>query len=170
MTNDWHLSLLRPTVAVIASAPTELRPDRVVAADGGEREVDTIIFGTGFATNDFLAPMTIRGRWGQDLHELWRERGGAEAYLGVTVSGFPNLFILYGPNTNLGHNSIIYMLESQSDYVLEAIQYARSRGATWIDVHPQAQEEYNRELQQRLKGTAWQPACVTWTVTEHSTH
>jgi cation diffusion facilitator CzcD-associated flavoprotein CzcO len=166
ISNDWYSTLTRKNVELIPGALTDVRVDRVVSADGSEREVDTIIFGTGFATNDFLAPMTIKGRDGRDLHALWRARGGAEAYNGLVVSGFPNLFILYGPNTNLGHNSIIYMLESQTDYVLEAIRFAGSRGAKWIDPHPNVQEEYNRELQQRLKHTIWQAGCDSWYVTE----
>ena len=166
ISNDWYPAVTRPDVELVPAGLTDVRADRVTAADGTEREVDTIIFGTGFATKDFLAPMAIRGRDGRELHELWSARGGAEAYLGIAVSGFPNLFILYGPNTNLGHNSIIYMLESQTDYVLEAIRHAGAYGAKWLDVRPEAQDEFNREIHKRLSGTVWQAGCDSWYVTE----
>jgi cation diffusion facilitator CzcD-associated flavoprotein CzcO len=88
----------------MASWATEVKGNRLVAADASEREVDTIVLGTGFATTDLLAPMAITGLRGQNLREVWSD--GAEAYMGICVSGLPNLFILYGPNTNLGHNSV----------------------------------------------------------------
>ena len=166
ISNDWYAAVSRPNVDVIPAGLTEVQPHSVVAADGSEREVDTVIFGTGFATNDFLAPMTITGRDGRDLHQVWRERGGAEAFKGVAVSGFPNLFLLYGPNTNLGHNSIIYMLESQTDYVLEALRHAASHGARWLDVRPGAHTDFNHDLQQSLKKTVWQAGCDSWYVTD----
>ncbi|OBF17508.1 4-hydroxyacetophenone monooxygenase [Mycobacterium kubicae] len=166
LSNDWYAALSRPNVEVIAAGLTEVRPGSIVAADASECDVDTIIFGTGFAANDFLAPMTIVGRDGRRLHDVWQERGGAEAFKGIAVSGFPNLFILYGPNTNLGHNSIIYMLESQADYVLEAIRHAATHGARWLDVRPAAHDEYNDDLQRSLKKTVWQRGCDSWYVTE----
>ncbi|HEX7323559.1 MAG TPA: NAD(P)/FAD-dependent oxidoreductase [Mycobacterium sp.] len=166
ISNDWYPTLNRPDVEVIPAGLVEVRPDSVVAADGSERGVDTIIFGTGFATNDFLAPMTVTGRDRRDLHQVWRAQGGAEAFKGIAVSGFPNLFLLYGPNTNLGHNSIIYMIESQADYVLEAMRYAASRGAHWLDVREDAQDEFNDDIQQRLAKTVWQAGCDSWYVTE----
>ncbi len=166
ISNDWYSALIRENVEVIPAGLTEVRGNTVVAANGTAREVDVIIFGTGFATHDFLAPMTIVGRDGRELHEVWRERGGAGAYMGITVAGFPNLMILYGPNTNLGHNSIIYMLESQTDYVLEAIRYAGAHGARWIDVRSQTADDYNREVQDRLRNTVWQAGCDSWYVTD----
>jgi cation diffusion facilitator CzcD-associated flavoprotein CzcO len=108
ISNEWYGALCRPNVEVIPAGLTEVRTDSIVSADGSEHNVDTIIFGTGFASNDFLAPMGVTGRDGREIHEMWSERGGADAYKGISVAGFPNLFILYGPNTNLGHNSIIY--------------------------------------------------------------
>lgn len=166
LSNDWYSALSRPNVEVIPAGLTRVTPTGFVAADGTECDVDTIIFGTGFAANDFLAPMTVVGSGGRNLHEVWRATGGAEAFKGIAVSGFPNLFILYGPNTNLGHNSIIYMLESQTDYVLEALRHAASHGAKWIDVRPEAYDDYNDELQRALKKTVWQGGCDSWYVTE----
>ena len=160
ISNEWYPAITRSNVEVIASGLQEVRDNRVVGTDGSEREVDAIVFGTGFATNDFLAPMSITGLGGRDLHQVWSE--GAEAYLGMTVSGFPNMFILYGPNTNLGHNSIIYMLESQTDYALGAIRHVGVYGGTWVDVRPDVQQDYNDELQRQLAGTTWEAGCTSW--------
>lgn len=166
ISNDWYPALTRRNVEVIPGGLTEVRPGGVVAADGSERQVDTIIFGTGFVTTDFLAPIEVIGRGGRNLHDVWRARGEAEAFKGVVVPGFPNLFMLYGPNTNLGHNSIVYMLESQADYVHEALRYAAAHGARWLDVRPQAHADYNSDLQKRLENTVWQAGCDSWYVTE----
>jgi cation diffusion facilitator CzcD-associated flavoprotein CzcO len=111
MSNDWYQTLQQPQVEVVPEPITEVRAHSVVTVDGAEREVDTIILGTGFAATEFLLPMRVTGRDGRDLHERWKD--GASAYLGTVVPGFPNLFVLYGPNTNLGHNSILVMLEAQ---------------------------------------------------------
>jgi cation diffusion facilitator CzcD-associated flavoprotein CzcO len=165
ISNDWYAALIRPNVTLIPTGVAEVRKGQVLAP-GLDEKVDAIICATGFSPNDFLAPMTVEGRGGIDLRQTWRGQGGAEAYLGVTVSGFPNLFILYGPNTNLGHNSIIYMLESQVEYVLGAVQYANSHGVRWLDVDRNVQEEYNRSLSQRLSRTVWQSGCNSWYVTE----
>src|SRR4051812_27342558 len=110
LSNDFYPAMDRQNVELVTEGISEIRSDTIVATDASERKVDCIIFGTGFAATGFLAPIKITGLHGQDLHQIWS--GGAEAYLGMTVRGFPNLFMLYGPNTNLGHNSIVYMIES----------------------------------------------------------
>ena len=161
ISNDWYPAITRPNVEVLSTGLAEVRPHTVVGADGGEREVDAIVFGTGFAGSEFLAPMAITGRKGLDLRgDAWRD--GPEAYLGMTVSGFPNMFILYGPNTNLGHNSIIYMLESQTDYVLSALRHLGAYGHGWADVRPEVQARYNSEIQRRLSATVWEAGCTSW--------
>jgi len=161
ISNEWYPTLGQPNVEVISAGLSEVRGNCVVGTDGSARDVDAIIFGTGFAASDFLAPMSIKGLKGRDLRgDAWR--GGAEAYLGMAVSGFPNMFILYGPNTNLGHNSIIYMLESQSDYVLGAIRHVGIYGRSWVDVRADVQEAYNEELQARLAETVWEAGCTSW--------
>jgi cation diffusion facilitator CzcD-associated flavoprotein CzcO len=136
----------------------------VVAGDGTERPADVIVLSTGFESTRFLAPMEIRGRKGVDLNEAWRE--GANAYLGMTVAGFPNLFIMYGPNTNLGSGSIIFQLESQMSYILDAVQTLRSRGG-WLSVRPDVQASFDREIQQRLSTSVWQTGCSNWYVDEN---
>lgn len=119
-------ALAQPNVDVVTNSIKEVGENYVVTDDGTKHEVGTLILGTGFAASGFLAPMEIRGRAGRELSAAWRD--GAEAYLGITVSGFPNLFMLYGPNTNLGHNSIVYMLESQIQYIKEAVTRLRRAG------------------------------------------
>jgi cation diffusion facilitator CzcD-associated flavoprotein CzcO len=104
--------------------------------------------------------MAIVGRDGRDLNAAWRD--GAEAYLGITVSGFPNLFLLYGPNTNLGHNSIIYMLESQIRYVVGCVRAIQRYGVRWLDVRPDVQRAFNRELRRRFRTTIWDKGCTSW--------
>jgi cation diffusion facilitator CzcD-associated flavoprotein CzcO len=160
ISNDWYPAITRPNVEVISAGLKEIRGSRVVGTDGTEREVDAVIFGTGFAATDFLAPMQITGVEHVDLQQAWHQ--GAQAYLGMTVSGFPNFFILYGPNTNLGHNSIIYMLESQTDYVMAAIRHVGAFDSTWVNVRPEAQQQYADEIQERLGGTVWEAGCDSW--------
>jgi cation diffusion facilitator CzcD-associated flavoprotein CzcO len=119
-----------------------------------------LIWGTGFETNEFLAPMSVTGAGGADLHQRWAD--GAEAYLGVTVSGFPNLFLLYGPNTNLGHNSIVFMIEQQVHLILRILARATSRGAAAADVKAEAMSGFNHSLQRRLDRTVWATSCTSW--------
>jgi cation diffusion facilitator CzcD-associated flavoprotein CzcO len=109
LSNDYYTALCRPNADVVTSAITEVTETGLRTADGRDHALDVLIYGTGFKATEFLAPMAIHGRGGVELSAQWRD--GAEAYLGVSVHGFPNLFMLYGPNTNLGHNSIVYMLE-----------------------------------------------------------
>jgi len=160
ISNDYLPALARPNVEVVCERIEEVTETGVVCADGSEREVDAIVLGTGFQAHDFLAPMAIRGRAGRDLNDAWRE--GAEAYLGLAVSGFPNMFLLYGPNTNLGAGSIIVMLESQIGYVIEAIGELRRRGARWMDVRGDVHLAFNEEVQRRLDGSVWTAGCSSW--------
>lgn len=164
ISNDWYATLQRPDVSLVAEPITEVRGDRLITADGAEHPADVLILGTGFATLEFLAPMAVRGIGGRDLNEAWRE--GAEAYLGLTVSGFPNMFMLYGPNTNLGAGSIVYMLESQIDYVVEAVRTLERQGALWMDVRPEVQSEFNEDIQSRLADSVWTAGCTSWYRTE----
>ncbi|MBV9212158.1 MAG: NAD(P)/FAD-dependent oxidoreductase [Actinobacteria bacterium] len=166
ISNDYLPMLARENVELVTDPIAEVRERAVVTREGIECEVDTIILGTGFAANDFLAPMVIRGLGGRDLNDVWRERDGAEAYLGLAVSGFPNMFMLYGPNTNLGAGSIIFMLESQIEFVVSAVRELARTGARWMDVREEVQEQFNREVQERLQGTVWTAGCQSWYRTE----
>jgi len=159
ISNDWYPTLMRPEVEVVTDDVERIEPDAVVA--GGQRyPADTIIFGTGFKTTDFLEPITVTGAGGKVLHDVWGE--GAEAHLGITVSGFPNLFLLYGPNTNLGHNSIIFMLERQIGWILQAVRTLATEGRRWIDTRPEAQAASNARLDRELARTVWAGSCHSW--------
>ncbi|WP_329238942.1 NAD(P)/FAD-dependent oxidoreductase [Actinoallomurus sp. NBC_01490] len=161
LSDDYYAALRRPNVELVTTPIERLSERGVVTADGREYPADAVIYGTGFRTQAFVAPMTVRGLGGRTLEEAWR--GGAEAYLGIAVNGFPNLFLLYGPNTNLGHNSIIYMLESQFNYIVGCVR-ALSR-ATYIDVRADVQNAFNEELQQRFRRTVWTSGCRSWYMT-----
>jgi cation diffusion facilitator CzcD-associated flavoprotein CzcO len=158
--NDWYPALARPDVELVTDPIERIVPDGVVTADGTTRAADVLIYGTGFQATQFLTPMQVTGRDGRRLHEAWRD--GAQAYLGVTVSGFPNFFMLYGPNTNLGGNSIIYMLEGQIGYVLGALQALEANRLAWLDVRPDVQEEFNAWVQSASRATVWESGCHSW--------
>jgi cation diffusion facilitator CzcD-associated flavoprotein CzcO/acetyl esterase/lipase len=161
---DYYSTLQRPNVELVMQGVRELTKDGVVAEDGSERPADVIVLSTGFESTRFLAPMEIRGRGGVELNEVWRE--GANAYLGMTVAGFPNLFIMYGPNTNLGSGSIIFQLESQMHYILDAVHKLQRRGGL-LSVRPEVQRSFDSEIQERLSTSVWQTGCNNWYVDEH---
>ena len=165
MSNDWYQVLQRPHVEVVRDRITEVRPHSIVTADGGEREVDTIVLGTGFAATEFLVPMRITGRGGRDLHEQWKD--GASAYLGTVVPGFPNLFILYGPNTNLGHNSIIVMLEAQIGWVVQAVRALQQGRVRWLDVRRDVAAAFDAWVQERVGHTVFAGGCRSWYLAEN---
>ena len=152
-TDEWYPALMRPNVELVADGIREIRPRSVVADDGTEREVDTIIFGTGFHVTDIPIAEKVRGRDGRTLAEAWD--GSPSAYKGAAVAGYPNLFFLIGPNTGLGHNSIVFMIESQIEYVADALQTLRRTGARTLEVRPEAQAAYNAELDEMMRGTVW---------------
>ncbi|MCW2902753.1 MAG: FAD-dependent pyridine nucleotide-disulfide oxidoreductase [Streptosporangiaceae bacterium] len=160
LSGDYYPALARSSVELVTDPIERITPAGVVTRDGTERRVDVIIYGTGFQAGDFLAPMRITGRGGQDLDAAWRD--GAEAYLGITVSGFPNLFLLYGPNTNLSHSSIIYMLESQIRYIRRCVEAIRRHRLSWIDVRPGVQRAFNRDVRRRMRATVWEAGCTSW--------
>jgi cation diffusion facilitator CzcD-associated flavoprotein CzcO len=160
-TNEWYPALTQPNVEVVTDAVREVRARSIVTADGSEREVDAIIFGTGFHVTDIPIAHRIRGRDRRTLAEAWD--GSPEAYKGTVVAGYPNLFFLVGPNTGLGHNSIVFMIESQVAYVMEAMRAMRRRGAQTLEVLPAAQAAYNAEVQSMTEGTVWVTGgCASW--------
>jgi cation diffusion facilitator CzcD-associated flavoprotein CzcO len=160
ISDDYYQSLCLPNVEIVTSPIERIERGGVRTADGRSHPADTLIFATGFETTSFLAPIQIEGKGGRKLEEVWRE--GAEAYLGVAVAGFPNLFLLYGPNTNLGHNSIIFMIECQVGYVVRCIRELFAKDLAWLDVRADAQARYNAELQRALAKTAWAAGCTSW--------
>jgi cation diffusion facilitator CzcD-associated flavoprotein CzcO len=160
ISDDYYQALGRPNVEVVTDGIARLTEDAIVTRDGRARPVDVIIFGTGFQTTSFLVPMRIEGLGGRVLDDAWRD--GAEAYLGINVAGFPNLFLLYGPNTNLGHNSIIFMLECQVHYVMECLRALRERDLASLDVRADVMRAYNERLQATLARTVWAQTARSW--------
>jgi cation diffusion facilitator CzcD-associated flavoprotein CzcO len=161
LSNDWYPAVQRPNVDVVTEGIREVTPAGVVTVDGKERALDALVLATGFTAADSVAPFDLRGRGGLGLNEAWRD--GAEAYLGTTVSGFPNLFLLVGPNTGLGHSSMVFMIESQIAYVMSALEGMRARGLRLVDVRADAQSRYNASLKARLARTVWATGgCTSW--------
>jgi cation diffusion facilitator CzcD-associated flavoprotein CzcO len=158
--NRWYPALGKPNVELVTDGIAEVRPRSVVGADGVEREVDAIVFGTGFHVVDMPVGQMVTGRDGRTLSDVWN--GSPRAHLGCTVPGFPNLFILLGPNTGLGHSSMVYMLESQLAFVTGALREMRSRNAATVEVREDVVERYNAEVQARLQGTVWSTGCRSW--------
>jgi cation diffusion facilitator CzcD-associated flavoprotein CzcO len=166
--NDWYPALARDNVELVTDPIAEVRERAIVTADGAARAVDAIVFGTGFQVVDLPFARLVRGRDGRTLAEAWQ--GSPRAHLGTAVAGFPNLFILLGPNTGLGHSSMVYMIESQIAYVIGALRELRRNGHRSLEVRPDVQERFNREVQRRLRGTVWSTGCRSWYLDEHGTN
>jgi len=163
LSNDFFPALARANVELVTHAIREIRPHGIADQTGAERAVDCIICATGFSATDFLVPIKITGIAGQDLHQSWKT--GAEAYLGMSISGFPNLFMLYGPNTNLAHNSIVYMIEGQIRYVMSCLERLRRGEIRALDVKKTVQQSFNARIQRRLQKSVWAKGCTSWYLT-----
>ena len=159
-TNDFYPALGRANVDVVTDGIAEVRAHSIVTRDGTEREVDAIVCATGFEAAEAAAPFEVRGRGGIDLNEAWTN--GIEAYLGTAVNGFPNMFLIIGPNTGLGHSSMVFMIESQIAYIVDAIKTMRKKKLASIEVHADTQSKYNVRLQERLAHTVWAADCESW--------
>lgn len=161
ISNDYLPALVRPNVEVVTEAIAEIRARSIVDASGVERPVDAIIFGTGFRATDPPLAKHIRGRDGRTAAEIWA--GSPQAHVGTTVAGFPNLFILLGPNTGLGHNSVVYMIEAQIEHLMAALDLMRQSGASTIEPRPEAQADFVAAVQRRMRGTVWVAGgCASW--------
>jgi cation diffusion facilitator CzcD-associated flavoprotein CzcO len=158
LSNEFYPAMGRANVSVVTDSIRNIDKDAIVTADGTAHKADGIIFGTGFAATEFLVPMQVAGANGRDLHEVWR--AGAQAHLGITVAGFPNFFMLYGPNTNLAHSSLVYMIEAQIRYVMACL--TRLATAHSIEVKPDAQARSNETLARRMTRTVWSKGCTSW--------
>ncbi|WP_286930392.1 MULTISPECIES: flavin-containing monooxygenase [Aeromicrobium] len=156
--NEYYPALTRDHVRLVPHALTEVRPESVRTADGTWHAVDAICFATGFDTQDFLHGIEVTGPGGS-LHEQWRD--GARAHLGIHVPGFPNLFLAYGPNTNLGGGSIITMLEAQSRHIRATLDRMRDRGAHEVQARPEAEQRWDARVQDQLARSAW-ASCSSW--------
>lgn len=157
----WYPALAKPNVELITGGLSEVRGSTVISPSGVARVVDTIIFGTGYHVADVPFASHVRGRGGALLEDVWQ--GSPRAYLGTSIPGFPNYFHLLGPNTGLGHSSMIYMIESQVDHVLGAIAAMDAAGASVIEVRPEFHEKHNREVDARMRRTVWETGgCSSW--------
>lgn len=161
LSSDYYPALCRPNVELVTTPIREIVDEGVVTEDGRLHRVDAIVCGTGFEAGDAGAPFTVIGEQGVDLDTRWR-RDGAQAYLGTTISGFPNLFMMLGPNTGLGHNSMIYMIESQIAYVAACLRTLARRGARTMAVTPDAQHAFNERLQRASARSVWLTGCRSW--------
>lgn len=160
ISDDYYPTLLRDNVALITESVERVEADAIITSDGERRPADVIIYGTGFRTNTFLENIEIQGLDGVRIADAWRD--GVQAYRGVQVAGFPNFFMLYGPNTNLGHNSIIFMVEQQVKYTLKCLCILRKRPGSYLDVRDDAMRGFNQSIRERMAGTVWQGSCQSW--------
>jgi cation diffusion facilitator CzcD-associated flavoprotein CzcO/acetyl esterase/lipase len=159
--DDYYPALMRSNVTLETDVIDRITSRGVSMRGGRLHDIDVLVYATGFETTDWHWSMSVHGRGGVNLAETWKD--GPEAYLGITVSGFPNLFMLYGPNTNLGHNSITFMLERQSEYIAQAITQMNRRGIRSIEPKRELQDHFNRDLQAKLAHTVWaDPQCSSW--------
>jgi cation diffusion facilitator CzcD-associated flavoprotein CzcO len=166
LSNDYYPALTQDNVDVVTDAIVRVTPRGVVTADGTEHEVDTIIFGTGFEVSGNLTAMKIVGRDGVELNDRWGSRG-IGAHLGITVAGFPNFFLLLGPNTGLGHSSVVFMVESQIRYVVQALDLLDRQQAGYLEVRADTESDFLDRVQTRLSDTVWESGCTSWYMDEN---
>ncbi len=166
LSNDYYPALTQDNVEVVTDDIVEVRARSIVTADGVEHEADTLIFGTGFQVRANLTRMKVVGRHGVELNERWSKHGTG-AHLGISVAGFPNLFLLLGPNTGLGHSSVVFMVESQIRYVVQALDLLDERAAAFLEVRADAEADFLERVQTRLSDTVWESGCTSWYMDEH---
>jgi cation diffusion facilitator CzcD-associated flavoprotein CzcO len=160
LSDDYYPALSGPGVRLETENISEILDDGVLLDDGRRVGLDVLIYGTGFQATSPVPPGMIIGRSGIDIIEAWSN--GPEAYLGTAVAGFPNMFMLVGPNTGLGHNSIVYMIESQLHYILQCLEFLQSSGMASLEIREQVQSDYNHWLQSQFPGSVWASGCKSW--------
>ena len=162
ISNKYYPTFNRDNVELVTDGIAEIREHSIVTRDGVERPADCIILGTGFIVDPriYMKDFSLTGLPGHNLSEDWKD--GAEAYYGTTVSGYPNMYQLVGPNTALGHNSIIFMIECQVQHILNCMEKLKQEGGDYIDVRPEIQHRFNERVQRKLKGTVWDSGCQSW--------
>ncbi len=163
LSNDWYPTLQRDNVELVTDRITRITEDAIETEAGTTGPLDVIILGTGFDSTKFMSTVEITGADGVRLADAWAD--GPQAHLGIAVAGFPNLFMLYGPNTNLGHGTIIFMIECQIRYIRKCVQRMRRDGLRALAVRPEAQARFNEELQRDLAQSVWASGCRSWYVT-----
>ena len=162
ISNRWYPMFNRENVELVTDGIQEIRENSIVTKDGIERKCDCIVLGTGFIVDPriYMKNFPVEGLPGHLLNNDWKD--GAEAYLGTTVNGYPNMYQLVGPNTALGHNSIIFMIECQVHYIIQCMQALNKKGASYLDVKASVQHSFNENIQKNLQGTVWQSGCQSW--------
>jgi cation diffusion facilitator CzcD-associated flavoprotein CzcO len=165
LTDGWYPALIEPNVELVTERIASVAPAGIRDASGAERPADVLVLATGFASHDFVAPMEIAGRGGRTLAEEWAEV--PRAYLGLSVPSFPNMFLLYGPNTNGGTGSVVNTLECGIGHVLAALGEMERSRANRIEIKPEAAGDFDRELRVALAKTVWHSGCSSWYVDEN---
>lgn len=158
--DDYYPALHQPNVELVTQPIDCITPTGIRTSDGVDHPADTLIYATGFRATQFLFPMEVYGLQGKSLNESWRN--GAEAYMGVTMPGFPNFFMLYGPNTNLGHNSIIFMIEQQVRYILECIDILQRRRLRYMVLRDEPMQSWQQQAETQLRRSIWAQGCNSW--------
>ena len=164
LTDEWYPALERDNVDLVSDGIEAITPTGVRTTDGREREADVLVLATGFKSHEFVAPMEITGRDGHTLADEWA--GVPRAYLGVTVPDFPNLFLLYGPNTNGGTGSVVSTIEASIGHVLAALRELERSSARTIEVRRAAHEAFAASVREALAGTVWHTGCTSWYIDE----
>ena len=165
LTDNWYPTLAKPNVSLVDDRIAEVAPHGIRSADGTERDADVLVLATGFKTHGFVAPMEVVGADGRTLADEWR--AVPRAYFGLTVPGFPNMFLLYGPNTNGGTGSVIYTIEAGVAHILAALAELDRAGAQRIEVRREAADAFDREVRAALTRTVWHSGCTNWYVDEN---
>ncbi len=158
--SDYLQALTAPNVEVLTSPAQALRPGSLVTADGTERDVDIVVCATGYAAADYLGQIDVVGERGVRLRDAWRD--GPRAYLGMAVPGFPNFFMLYGPNTNVGSNSVIFVLEAQARYIVRVLEHLRRKRKSYVAVRPAAMADFVAKIDRWMQGTVWTTRCSNY--------
>lgn len=168
VSDDFYAAFNLPNVELVTTPITRADVGSIVTTDGKARAFDVVIYATGFRANEPLSEVAVTGRGGRRLADDWRQ--GAQAYYGIAAANYPNFFMLLGPNTGLGHNSIIFMVEAQVRYILQCLGWLLRGGAGEIDVKPDVQRAFNDRLQKDMARTVWQSGCRSWYLNENGTN
>ncbi len=162
LSNTYYSAIQRDNVQVVTDAIVEVRPHGIVTSGGVEHPIDTIIFGTGFRVTDNPIADKVRGSDGRTLWEHW-SKSGAQAYMGTAVPGFPNFFLLAGPNTGIGHTSLVYMIEAQIRYIVDGLRQMEEMGVSTVEVRSTAWQRWSDEVQRKAARTVWNSGgCASW--------
>jgi cation diffusion facilitator CzcD-associated flavoprotein CzcO len=161
LSSTYYPALTRPNVSLVTDPITRITTTGLACADGSSYDADVIIYGTGFRTVEAMTELNVAGRDGVKLQDVWRD--GAEAYHGIAVAGFPNFFLLLGPNTGLGHNSVVFMIESQVQHVLACLRLLARKDRETLEVRASAVRRFNDGIQRRLRRGVWSAGgCSSW--------